>query len=67
MKIFIVAGTPMMKLCGCGGSMAKEQEGHEINVLIMAEGLTSTDQQRDRIAEKELFILEKTQSKLTTF
>ena len=62
MKIFIVAAHPDDEVLGCGGSMAKwAQEGHEINVLIMAEGLTSRDQQRDRRArKKELSILEKT-------
>ena len=49
MKILIISAHPDDEVLGCGGSMAKwSKEGHEIHVLIMAEGETSRDKIRDR-------------------
>jgi len=55
-KILIVAAHPDDEILGCGGSMAKwVKDGHEVHVLILAEGSTSRDKIRDRANhEKEL-------------
>lgn len=48
MKIQVIAAHPDDEVLGCGGSIAKwVKEGHEVNVLIMAEGATSRDKNRD--------------------
>jgi len=50
----IIATHPDDEVLGCGGSMAKwASEGHEVHVLIMAEGVTSRDQRRDRKVRQE--------------
>jgi len=61
MNILIVAAHPDDEVLGCGGSMAKwSQGGHQVHILIMAEGLTSRDKQRDRKSrKKELLMLGK--------
>ena len=58
-KILIIAAHPDDEVLGCGGSMAKwAKKGHEVHVLIMAEGATSRDKSRDRDSRKqELSIL----------
>ena len=49
MKIFIVAAHPDDEVLGCGGSIAKwSKKGYEVNVMIMAEGETSRDENRIR-------------------
>jgi len=49
MKILVVAAHPDDEILGCGGTMARfSSEGHEVHILIMAEGLTSRDVKRDR-------------------
>jgi len=54
MKYLIIAAHPDDEVLGCGGSMAKwTKEGHEVNVLILAEGATSRDKQRDRESRTE--------------
>ena len=59
MSILIVAAHPDDEVLGCGGSIAKwSKKGHKVHVLIMAEGATSRNSQRDRNAsKKELSIL----------
>ena len=59
MKYLIIAAHPDDEVLGCGGSMAKwAKKGHEVHVLIMAEGATSRDKSRDRDSRKqELSIL----------
>jgi N-acetylglucosamine malate deacetylase 1 len=58
-KILIVAAHPDDEVLGCGASMAKWSNlGHDVNVLIMAEGATSRDNKRNRKKRaKELSIL----------
>jgi len=47
--ILIIVAHPDDEVLGCGGSMAKwSKEGHDIHVLIMAEGATSRDKERNR-------------------
>jgi len=62
MRILVVAAHPDDEVLGCGGSIAKwVKAGDEVHVIIMAEGLTSRDEQRN-IAnhEKELLRLAET-------
>ncbi|EQA36690.1 N-acetylglucosaminylphosphatidylinositol deacetylase [Leptospira inadai serovar Lyme str. 10] len=50
--ILTVAAHPDDEILGCGGAMARfAEEGHEIHILILAEGLTSRDLKRDRDAK----------------
>ncbi len=54
MKYLIIAAHPDDEVLGCGGSIAKwVKDGHEVHVLIMAEGSTSRDKHRDRASRKE--------------
>ena len=49
MSYLVIAAHPDDEVLGCGGSIAKwSKKGHEVNVLIMAEGATSRDRYRDR-------------------
>ncbi|MAV65266.1 MAG: GlcNAc-PI de-N-acetylase [Candidatus Marinimicrobia bacterium] len=49
MKYLIIAAHPDDEILGCGGSIAKwTHEGNDVHILIMAEGATSRDFQRDR-------------------
>lgn len=48
-SIFIVAAHPDDEVLGCGGTIARHaDEGDQVQVLIVAEGATSRQQQRDR-------------------
>lgn len=52
--ILIVAAHPDDEILGCGGTMARfSSEGHEVHILIMAEGLTSRDMKRDRDSKSD--------------
>ena len=54
MTYLIIAAHPDDEVLGCGGSMAKWAKiGHEVHVLIMAEGATSRDKYRDRKFRKD--------------
>ena len=57
--ILIVSAHPDDEVLGCGGSLAKwAKDGHEVHVLIIAEGATSRDLSRDRDSrKKELSLL----------
>ena len=56
LKILIIAAHPDDETLGCGGSIAKwVKDGHDVYVLIMAEGATSRDKTRARgTRQKEL-------------
>jgi LmbE family N-acetylglucosaminyl deacetylase len=48
-SVFIVAAHPDDEVLGCGGSIARHADaGDHVQVLIVAEGATSRQQQRDR-------------------
>jgi len=53
-KIFVVAAHPDDEILGCGGALSRyAEEGHECNVLILAEGITSRDERRDAERQKK--------------
>ena len=48
MRILVVVAHPDDEILGCGGTIARlVREGHEANVLILGEGVTSRDKQRN--------------------
>lgn len=48
--MLVVAAHPDDEVLGCGGSIARHVSlGHEVQVLILAEGITSRDLSRDRL------------------
>ena len=50
----MIAAHPDDEILGCGATMAKHvQAGDEVSVLIMAEGITSRDQEYDRDARSD--------------
>ncbi|HVI52297.1 MAG TPA: PIG-L deacetylase family protein [Candidatus Sulfotelmatobacter sp.] len=54
MTVLIVAAHPDDEVLGCGGTMARlAAEGEAVHVLIMAEGATSRDDNRDSSARAE--------------
>ncbi|WP_061298540.1 PIG-L deacetylase family protein [Leptospira borgpetersenii] len=64
-KILTVAAHPDDEILGCGATMARlSEEGYEIHILILAEGLTSREDTRDRNSKlKELSELAQIASK----
>jgi len=68
MKYLVIAAHPDDEVLGCGGSMAKwAKEGHEVHVLILAEGSTSRDKQRDRASRTEELSLLAQSAKRATY
>ena len=54
MKYLVIASHPDDEILGCGGSMAKwSREGNEVHILILAEGVTSRDKNRNREYRKD--------------
>ncbi len=54
MNYLIVAAHPDDEVLGCGASIAKwSKEGHNVHILIMAEGETSRDNKRNIISKKK--------------
>ena len=50
-KVAVIVAHPDDEVLGCGGTIAQHiRDGDKVHVLIMAEGVTSRDQQRDRSA-----------------
>ena len=48
MNYLVIAAHPDDEILGCGGSIARwSEEGHDVHLLIMAEGETSRDEKRD--------------------
>jgi LmbE family N-acetylglucosaminyl deacetylase len=65
MIYLVLAAHPDDEVLGCGASMAKWcKNGHDVNVIILAEGATSRDEKRDRkSSNKELSLLEQSAQK----
>jgi LmbE family N-acetylglucosaminyl deacetylase len=60
MTVLIVAAHPDDEVLGCGGTIARlAQEGHEVRVAILAEGMTSRSPQREQADPKQLHHLHK--------
>ena len=61
MKYLVIVAHPDDEVLGCGGSMAKwTNNGHEVNLLIMSEGITSRDKKRNvALRDSELTDLKK--------
>jgi len=54
-SVLVVAAHPDDEILGCGGTMARlANEGHEVRIAILAEGMTSRYQQRDQVDRKQL-------------
>lgn len=55
-KILIIAAHPDDEILGCGATIARlTTEGHEVHVMIMAEGLTSRQNVRNKESLKKEF------------
>lgn len=53
-SVLVVAAHPDDEVLGCGGTIARlTDEGHEVHVLILAEGITSRSIARDRQSKTE--------------
>lgn len=59
-KVLVIAAHPDDEVLGCGGTIARHADsGDQVQILIMAEGATSRQPQRDRVeASEELSALE---------
>lgn len=63
-NILVIAAHPDDEVLGCGGTLAKYvNEGHNVSVMILGEGLTSRDAKRQRAKRKEGLRLLKRQAK----
>ena len=48
-NILVIAAHPDDEILGCGGTIARlSKQGSKINILILAEGITSRDKIRNR-------------------
>ena len=61
MTYLVIAAHPDDEVLGCGGSIAKwSQKGNDVHILIMAEGATSRDVERNpNLKKSELLHLRK--------
>ena len=60
MRVLVIAAHPDDETLGCGGTMARHiQDGHEVRVVIVGEGITSRYDERDCAPAGELEALRK--------
>ena len=53
-KILVLAAHPDDEILGCGGAMAKHvRAGDQVHVVLMAEGVTSRNEQRDAALDQD--------------
>ncbi|HSS98214.1 MAG TPA: PIG-L deacetylase family protein [Terriglobales bacterium] len=58
MKVLVVAAHPDDEVLGCGGTMARlSQEGHDVYIAILGEGITSRHAQRSEADQQQLAAL----------
>jgi LmbE family N-acetylglucosaminyl deacetylase len=54
-SVLVVAAHPDDEVLGCGGTVARlANEGHEVRIAILAEGMTSRTSQREQTDRKQL-------------
>jgi N-acetylglucosamine malate deacetylase 1 len=54
-SVLVVVAHPDDEVLGCGGTIARlAQEGHEVRIAILAEGMTSRSAQREQTDPKQL-------------
>lgn len=57
-RILVIAAHPDDEILGCGGTMARlSREGHEVNILILGEGITSRHASREDASTNSLALL----------
>lgn len=59
MRLLVVAAHPDDEVLGCGGTLARRsQEGHEVYVALLGEGITARHPEPDRAPREELLRLQ---------
>jgi LmbE family N-acetylglucosaminyl deacetylase len=68
MNILVIAAHPDDEVLGCGGTIARfTEEGHQVSILILGEGITSRDLDRTKTDPKKLNALHAQAKKVGAF
>ena len=55
MNVLVIAAHPDDEVLGCGGTMARlAQEGHDVHIIILGEGITSRFNQREQADARQI-------------